>query len=69
MNNELLKELQREILRQIKLFNPHEKELKYIMDDFDSALQKVSKLSKDLQNEVARLFLILLKKYGLINIK
>lgn len=68
MNEELRKELQREILRQINLPIFHQNELKDIMVDFDKVLEKVSKLSKDLQDETARLFLDLLIKYRLINI-
>ena len=69
MNEELKKEMQREILRQIKLPNFHENQLKDIMIDFDKVLEKVSNLPKHLQDETARLFLALLIKYRLINIK
>lgn len=68
MNEELKKEIQREILKQINLPNFHQNELKDIMIDFDKGLEKVSKLPKDLQDETARLFLALLLKYKLISI-
>ena len=68
MNEEFKKEIQREILRQISLPNLHQNELKDIMIDFDKALEKVSKMTKDLQDETARMFLALLLKYGLIRI-
>lgn len=68
MNEELIKEIKREILKQINLPNLHQNELKNIMIDFDKVLEKVSKLPKDLQDETARLFLALLIKYKLINI-
>lgn len=68
MNEELKKEIQREIIKQINLPNFHQNELKDIMIDFDKVLEKVSKLPKDLQDETARLFLALLIKYKLINI-
>lgn len=68
MNEELKKEIQREIIKQINLPNFHQNELKDIMIDFDKALEKVSKLPKDLQDETARLFLALLLKYKLISI-
>lgn len=68
MNEELKKEIQREIIKQINLPNFHQNELKDIMIDFDKALEKVSKLPKDLQDETARMFLSLLLKYGLIRV-
>ena len=68
MNEELKKEIQREIIKQINLPNFHQNELKDIMIDFDKALEKVSKLPKALQDETARLFLALLLKYKLISI-
>lgn len=68
MNEELIKEIKREILKQTNLPNSHQNELKNIMIDFDKVLEKVSKLPKDLQDETARLFLALLIKYKLINI-
>lgn len=68
MNEELIKEIKREILKQINLPNLHQNELKDIMIDFDKTLERVSKLPKDLQDETARLFLALLIKYKLINI-
>ena len=68
MNEELKKEIQREIIKQINLPNFHQNELKDIMIDFDKALEKVSKLPKDLQDETARLFLALLLKHKLISI-
>ncbi len=68
MNEELKKEIQREILRQISLPNFHQNELKDIMLDLDKVLEKVSKMPKDLQDETARLFLALLLKYGLIKV-
>lgn len=68
MNEELIKEIKREILKQINLPNFHQNELKDIMIDFDKVLEKVSKLPKDLQDETARMFLALLLKYGLIRI-
>ena len=68
MNEELKKEIQREIIKQINLPNFHQNELKDIMIDFDKTLEKVSKLPKDLQDETARLFLALLLKYKLISI-
>lgn len=68
MNEELKRELRREILRQINLPNMHQNELKEIMIDFDKTLEKVSNLSKNLQDETARLFLALLIKHRLINI-
>lgn len=68
MNEELKKEIQREILRQISLPNFHQSELKDIMLDLDKVLEKVSKMPKDLQDETARLFLALLLKYGLIKV-
>lgn len=68
MNEELKKEIQREIIKQINLPNVHQNELKDIMIDFDKVLEKVSKLPKALQDETARLFLALLLKYKLISI-
>lgn len=68
MNEELKKEIQREIIKQINLPNFHQNELKDLMIDFDKALEKVSKLPKALQDETARLFLALLLKYKLISI-
>lgn len=68
MNEELKKEIQREIIKQINLPNFHQNELKDIMIDFDKALEKVSKLPKDLQDETARMFLSLLLKHGLIRV-
>lgn len=68
MNEELKKEIQREIIKQINLPNFHQNELKDIMIDFDNALEKVSKLPKDLQDETTRMFLSLLLKYGLIRV-
>lgn len=68
MNEELRKELQREILRQINLPILHQNELKDITIEFDKALEKISKLPNNLQTEAARLFLALLIKYRLINI-
>lgn len=68
MNEELKNELRREILRQINFPTLHQNELKDIMVEFDKALEKVSNLPKDLQDEAARLFLALLIKYKLINI-
>ena len=68
MNEELIKEIKREIIKQINLPNFHQNELKDIMIDFDKALEKVSKLPKALQDETARLFLALLLKYKLISI-
>lgn len=68
MNEELRKEPQREILRQINLPILHQNELKDITIEFDKALEKISKLPNNLQTEAARLFLALLIKYRLINI-
>lgn len=68
MNEELKKEIQREIIKQINLPNFHQNELKDIMIDFVKVLEKVSKLPKALQDETARLFLALLLKYKLISI-
>lgn len=68
MNEELKKEIRREIIKQINLPNFHQNELKDIMIDFDKTLEKVSKLPKALQDETARLFLALLLKYKLISI-
>ena len=68
MNEELIKEIKREIIKQINLPNFHQNELKDIMIDFDKVLEKVSKLPKALQDETARLFLSLLLKYKLISI-
>lgn len=68
MNEELKKEIQREIIKQINLPNFHQNELKDIMIDFDKVLEKVSKLPKALQDETARLFLALLLKYKLLSI-
>ena len=68
MNEELKNELRREILRQINFPTLHQNELKDIMVEVDKALEKVSNLPKDLQDEAARLFLALLIKYKLINI-
>lgn len=68
MNEELKKEIQREIIKQINLPNFHQNELKDIMIDFDKTLEKVSQLPKALQDETARLFLALLLKYKLISI-
>ncbi len=68
MNEELRKELQREILKQINLPILHQNELKDITIEFDKTLEKISKLPNNLQTEAARLFLVLLIKYRLINI-
>lgn len=57
MNEDLKKEIQREILRQINLPNFHQNELKDIMIDFDEVLEKVSKLPKDLQMKQQECFL------------
>lgn len=66
MNEELKKEIQREIIKQINLPNLHQNELKDIMIDFDKALEKVSKLSKELKEESFRIFVSLLIKYKLL---
>ena len=66
MNEELKKEIQREIIKQINLPNLHQNELKDIMIDFDKVLEKVSKLPKELKEESFRIFVSLLIKYKLI---
>lgn len=68
MNEELKKEIQREIIKQINLPNFHQNELKDIMIDFDKVLEKVSKLPKELKKESFRIFVSLLIKYKLITL-
>lgn len=66
MNEELKKEIRREIIKQINLPNLHQNELKDIMIDFDKVLEKVSKLPKELKEESFRIFVSLLIKYKLL---
>ncbi len=68
MSDELKKEIQREILRQINLPNFHQNELKDIMIDFDKILEKVSKLPIELKEESFRIFVSLLIKYKFITL-
>lgn len=68
MNEELIKEIKIEILKQINLPNFHQNELKDIMIDFDKVLEKVSKLPKELKKESFRIFVSLLIKYKLITL-
>lgn len=68
MNEELIKELKIEILKEINLPNFYQNELKDIMIDFDKVLEKVSKLPKELKKESFRIFVSLLIKYKLITL-